>query len=523
MQKPLLLMILDGWGCSPEKSGNAIAMARKPNFDRCWSSYPHTQLLSCGEAVGLPDGQMGNSEVGHLNIGAGRVVYQIFTKISLAVRNGTFFQNEVLLGAMRNAREKNSALHLMGLISDGGVHSHLEHLYAILELAKKEKVEKVFIHALLDGRDVGPRSALQYLQELEDKIQQLGAGKIATVGGRYWGMDRDNRWERVERAYRCLTKAEGLAAKTAREAIETGYRRGENDEFIQPAVIVDAGGKPVFTLSDNDSFIFFNFRPDRARQITRALTLRDFKEFPREKFPKLYFVSLVQYDETLSLPAAFPPDTVAVKLCLGEYLSKKGLKQLRIAETEKYAHVTYFFNAMEEVSFPGEDRILVNSPKVATYDLKPEMSAKEVTVKLLEALALDKYAVIILNYANPDMVGHTGFIPQTVQAIEVLDNCLGQVVGAVNRRGGLVMITADHGNAEKMLDENGKPFTAHTNDLVPFILVSDRLKERRLRPGGLLGDIAPTILEILGLEKPTEMTGQSLLELATVEIREIRS
>lgn len=508
-KRPLVLVILDGWGLREEKEGNAIALARKPNMDRLWGEYPHTSLKTSGEDVGLPEGQMGNSEVGHLNIGAGRIVYQELTRISLAIREGHFFENPVLLEAVEHVRRRDSSLHLMGLVSDGGVHSHIDHLYALLELARDQGLRRVYVHAFLDGRDVPPANAREYIVPLEDKMAAMKTGRIATIMGRYYAMDRDRRWERTERAYRAMVLGEGLRAGSALEALARAYERGETDEFVQPTVIEDGEGRPVARVKEEDAVIFFNFRPDRARQITRAFVDEEFSGFERPGGRLgVYFACMTMYDKTIDAPVAFRPQVLVNTL--GEVLSYHKLRQLRLAETEKYAHVTFFFNGGVEAPNEGEDRLLIPSPKVPTYDLKPEMSAPEVTDAFLQKLAEEKYHVIIMNYANPDMVGHTGVLDAAIKAIEAVDHCVGRVVGAVLERRGTVLITADHGNAEVMLDEKGEPHTAHTTNLAPFILVNDELRGAALRPGRL-EDVAPTILHLLGIEKPAEMTGNSLL------------
>ena len=501
-KKPLILMILDGFGIAPEH-GNAIKAAKKPNLDRLFSENPVTQIGASGLNVGLPDGQMGNSEVGHTNIGAGRIVYQELTRITKAIGEGDFFQNEALLHAMENAK-KGGALHLIGLLSDGGVHSHNTHLYALVEMAKRAGLEKVYIHALLDGRDVPPSSGKEYVATCADKLQEIGVGKIATVMGRYYAMDRDNRWDRVEKAYAAMVYGEGVEACCAVKAVEDSYKADVTDEFVVPAVCDKEG-----TIKAGDSVVFFNFRPDRAREITRTFVDPDFNGFERRNgFFPLTYVCMTQYDATMpNVEVAFRPQSL--KNTFGEYISEQGLSQLRIAETEKYAHVTFFFNGGVEKQYEGEDRILVKSPKVATYDLKPEMSAYEVTDKLLEAIAADKYDVIILNYANCDMVGHTGVFEAAKAAVEAVDACVGRVTDAIAAKGGVSLITADHGNADKMFDEDGSPFTAHTTNPVPFCVVGYPCK---LREGGVLADIAPTMLKILGLPQPEEMSGKSLVE-----------
>jgi len=509
-KRPLVLMILDGWGIDERAEGNAILNARTPNFDRFMRQYPNTMLGASGLDVGLPEGQMGNSEVGHLNLGAGRIVYQEFTRISQDIKTGKFFENEKLLEAVRRARDAGKALHLMGLLSDGGVHSHIEHLIALLELCRREGMERVYVHAFLDGRDVPPANAAIYIERLEGELARLGFGKIATIAGRYYAMDRDRRWERTKKAYDAIVLGEGLTAKSAMEALEEAYKRGETDEFVVPTVVLDASGKPVTTVEEGDSIIFFNFRPDRARQLTYAFCQEDFQGFERKKgFFPVHYVCMTQYDAKLeNVHIAYEP--LSMKNIFAEVVSGLGLKQLRIAETEKYAHVTFFFNGGVEKPYPGEDRILIPSPKVATYDLKPEMSAYEVTDTVLKKLEEDLYDVIIMNYANPDMVGHTGVYEAAVKAIEAVDECMGRVVDAVIKKNGTVLVTADHGNAEKMIDyETGEPHTAHTTNPVPFILISDR--KYKLRPGKL-ADVAPTMLKLLGIEKPEEMTGQPLIE-----------
>ncbi len=511
MSRPLALIILDGWGCAAEVRGNAITLARVPNFDRLIKAYPDTTLSASGEAVGLPEGQMGNSEVGHLNIGAGRVVYQEITRISRAIRTGEFFQNPVLLRAIREAKERHSALHLFGLVSDGGVHSHLTHLFALLEMAHRMQLPRVFIHAFLDGRDVPPSSARSYIQAVEDECRSLGTGAIATVTGRYYAMDRDKRWDRLAKAFDALVYGQGETAPSADAAVTQSYARDITDEFLLPTVVLDDQGQPRGRVQPGDAVIFYNFRADRAREITRAFVDRDFDGFPRPGgYPDVHYVCMTQYDATIEAPVAFPPQSL--HHTLGEVLAEKNLKQLRIAETEKYAHVTFFFNGGVEAPNPGEDRILIPSPKVATYDEKPEMSAREVTEAVLAEIARDKYDVIVLNYANPDMLGHTGIIDAAVKALETVDDCLGQVVQAVLDRGGVALVTADHGNVEQMLEPNGQePHTAHTTNRVPFILVGERYRNRALLQDGALEEIAPTMLEILGIAQPQEMTGRSLL------------
>ena len=501
-KKPTVLMILDGYGLNDRVEGNAIKQANTPVMDKLMAEYPYVKGLASGMAVGLPEGQMGNSEVGHLNMGAGRIVYQELTRITKEIQDGDFFKNEALLHAVKNAKENGSALHLFGLLSDGGVHSHITHLFGLLELAKKEGLEKVYVHCFLDGRDTPPQSGKGYVQELTDKLAELGVGKIATVMGRYYAMDRDNRWDRVERAYNAITKGLGVSAESGVAAVQNSYNNGKNDEFVEPAVVME-NGKPVATVQNGDSVIFFNFRPDRAREITRAFCCDDFDGFAREKRIQTTYVCFTDYDETIpNKEVAF--HKVAITNTFGEFLAAHGLKQARIAETEKYAHVTFFFNGGVEEPNEGEDRILVKSPKVATYDLKPEMSAPEVCEKLVGAIKSQKYDVIIINFANPDMVGHTGVQKAAIQAIEVVDGCVGKAVDAIKEVNGQLFICADHGNAEQLIDyETGAPFTAHTTNPVPFILVNAD-PSYTLREGGCLADIAPTLIELMGMEQPKE-------------------
>ena len=502
MKKPLILMILDGFGIAGDK-GNAIKAANKPNIDRLFSSNPVTQIGASGMDVGLPDGQMGNSEVGHTNIGAGRVVYQELTRITKSIQDGDFFQNEALCNAIDNAVKNGTALHIMGLLSDGGVHSHNTHLYGILELAKKKGLEKVYVHAFLDGRDVPPSSGKDYVAACVEEMKKIGVGQIATVMGRYYAMDRDNRWERVVKAYSAMVYGEGVKCADPVEAVAISYAEGVTDEFVVPTVI--DGAAPI---GAGDSMIFYNFRPDRAREITRTFVDPDFSGFERKKgFFPLTYVCMTQYDATMpNVQVAFKPQSL--DNTFGEYISNKGLTQLRIAETEKYAHVTFFFNGGVEKTYENEDRILVASPKVATYDLQPEMSAYEVADKCAEAIKSGKYDVIILNFANCDMVGHTGVFDAAVKAVEAVDACVGQVTDAIAEMGGVSLITADHGNADKMFEDDGSPFTAHTTNPVPFCVIGYPCQ---LREGGKLADIAPTMLQILGLEQPEEMTGTSLI------------
>ena len=496
-------MILDGFGIAGA-DGNAIKAANKPNIDRLFAENPVTEIGASGMDVGLPDGQMGNSEVGHTNIGAGRVVYQELTRITKSIQDGDFLANEALCNAMDNALANDKSLHIMGLLSDGGVHSHNTHLYGILEMAKKKGLSKVYVHAFLDGRDVPPSSAKSFAEACTEKMNEIGVGKIATVMGRYYAMDRDNRWDRVEKAYAAMVYGEGNTCEDAALAIQKSYDEGVTDEFVLPTVI-DGGD----TIKDGDSVIFYNFRPDRAREITRTFVDSDFDGFERKNgFFPLTFVCMTQYDATMpNVQVAFKPQSL--KNTLGEYLSDKGMTQLRIAETEKYAHVTFFFNGGVEKQYDNEDRILVKSPAVATYDMQPEMSAYEVTDKLVEAIESGKYDMIILNFANCDMVGHTGVFEAAVKAVEAVDECVGKVTDAIAKMGGVALITADHGNADKMVDVDGEPFTAHTTNPVPFCVIGYPCK---LRTGGKLADIAPTMLEILGLEQPEEMTGVSIIE-----------
>jgi 2,3-bisphosphoglycerate-independent phosphoglycerate mutase len=499
---PTTLIIMDGFGLSSDTYGNAVSAAQTPNLDRLFSEYTHTELQASGLDVGLPAGQMGNSEVGHTNIGGGRVVFQDLPRITKSIEDGSFFENPAYLHAMQACREKDTSLHLLGLLSDGGVHSHNTHLWALLKLAKQQGLKKVYIHAFLDGRDVSPTSGADFVAETVAKCEEIGVGKIATVGGRYYAMDRDKRWDRVEQAYDAMVYGEGSSSKADPvEAVKLSYENGITDEFVEP-VVCDRDG----CISDNDSVIFFNYRPDRAREITRALVDPAFNGFTHQFFP-LTYVCTTEYDASMpNVEVAFPRETV--QNGLGEYLSKMGLTQLRIAETEKYAHVTFFFNGGSETVFPGEDRVLVASPKVATYDLQPEMSAQEVCDKCVERIESGAYDVIILNFANCDMVGHTGVFDAAVKAVETVDTCVGRVVEATMKMGGIAMVTADHGNAEMMLEPDGSPMTAHTTNPVPFILCG---AGSELRRGGRLADIAPTILDVLGLAQPQEMTGKTLI------------
>ena len=507
-KKTTMLMILDGFGVNENSEGNAVKLAKIPNINEIMKQYPNTIIHTSGLDVGLPEGQMGNSEVGHTNIGAGRIVYQELTRITKSIEDGDFFSNQELVSAIENCKKNNSKLHVLGLLSDGGVHSHMRHLFAILELAKRKDFEDVYVHCFLDGRDTPPASADGYIAELEEKMKEKGVGKIATISGRFYAMDRDKRWERVKEAYDALVNGEGHRFASATAAIENSYQKEIFDEFVKPSVICK-NDEPIATIGENDSLICFNFRPDRAREITRTIVDPDFDGFERKYF-KTYFVTFTNYDETL-LPyvhIAFKKEEI--KNTLGEYISKLGLTQLRIAETEKYAHVTFFFNGGEEKQYEGEDRILIPSPKVETYDMKPEMSAGEVTDKVVDAINSKKYDVIILNYANPDMVGHTGSLEATIKALEFLDGCVKRVVDAIENNDGTLLITADHGNAEQMIDyKTGELHTAHTTNPVPLVLIGRedvKLKE------GRLADLAPTMLDLMNLEKPAEMTGESLIE-----------
>ena len=502
-----MLMILDGFGIRESEVGNAVKLANTPNIDKLMKICPTSIIHTSGLQVGLPEGQMGNSEVGHTNIGAGRIVYQELTRITKSIEDGDFFSIPEFVSAIENCKKHGSKLHILGLLSDGGVHSHIRHLYGLLELAKRKDFEDVYVHCFMDGRDTPPASGESYIVKLEEKMREKGVGKIATISGRFYSMDRDKRWQRVQKAYDALVNGEGNKATSAVSAIEASYQKEVFDEFVEPTVIY-SGDKPVAKIEKNDSVIFFNFRPDRARELTRTLVDPEFNEFETKNLD-LYYVTFTQYDATLpNVNIAFKPEKLVNTF--GEYISKNGLTQLRIAETEKYAHVTFFFNGGEEKQYQGEDRILVPSPKVETYDMQPEMSAEEVTVKVVEAIKSGKYNSIILNYANPDMVGHTGSLEAAIKAIEKIDRCVQRVVDAVKEQNGVLLITADHGNAEQMIDEaTGEPHTAHTTNPVPLILVGKdnvRLKE------GRLADLAPTMLEIMGLEKPQEMTGESLIE-----------
>lgn len=503
------IIIMDGFGYAPDGKGNAIRNAGTPYIDYLTATYPHAKLGASGMSVGLPDGQMGNSEVGHLNMGAGRIIYQDLTRITKSIQDGDFFQNDALVKAMTYAKEKDKQLHLYGLLSDGGVHSHNTHLYALLEMAKRFGLTKVFVHCFMDGRDVSPTSGLGFVRELQAKINEIGVGTIATVCGRFYAMDRDFAWDRNEKAYNMLTKGEGLRFASAEEAVSDSYSRGVTDEFILPSVIVDKEGNPKGKIQKEDAIIFFNFRPDRARQITRAFIYPVFDSFARDEYLNPYYVCFKQYDESFTgVDIAFKPQEYANTF--GEYVSKCGYTQLRIAETQKYAHVTFFFNGGVEKPNANEDRVLIPSPDVKTFDLKPEMSAYEVAAKACELIDSDQYDLMVLNFANCDMVGHTGIIPAAEQAVKAVDACVKQVVETILRHGGTALVTADHGNAEKMLAEDGSPFTAHTTNLVPFILVNDAYKGVQLQDG-ILADIVPTLFEVMHLAQPAEMTGHSLI------------
>lgn len=507
-KKPVALIILDGFAFRDEKFGNAVAQAKKPNFDRYWNNYPHSTLTAAGEAVGLPDGQMGNSEVGHLNIGAGRIVYQSLTRLNKSIREGDFFTNQAFLDAVAHVKANNSKLHIMGLLSDGGVHSHYEHMFALLKLAKQQGLEDVFVHGFLDGRDVGPATAISYIEETEKQMAEIGIGKFASIHGRYYAMDRDKRWDRVGLTYHVLVDGEGSTAESAVAGVKESYDKDIVDEFVVPFSIQEEG-KPVATIDDNDAVIFFNFRPDRAIQLSTVFTNSAFDGFALSaKHPKnLKFVSFTHYSDEVNAQVAYENDNL--KNTIGEVLAANGKTQLRIAETEKYPHVTFFMSGGREEKFEGEERILIASPKVATYDLKPEMSAYEVTDALLEAIASDRFDGIILNFANPDMVGHSGMLEPTIKAIEAVDECLGKVVDAILEKGGAAIITADHGNSDEVLTLEGKPMTAHTTNPVPVIVTKSNLV---LRNGGILADLAPTMLELLEVSQPAEMTGKSLIE-----------
>lgn len=509
--RPVILIVLDGWGINPQKEGNAQLLAKTPFINKIFKEHHHTELETSGLSVGLPKGQMGNSEVGHLTMGAGRIVYQELTRIDKEIETGAFFKNKTLLKSMSEIKKQAGALHLMGLISDGGVHSHINHLFALLDMAKQNGLKNVFIHAFLDGRDTPPASGKGYIEQLQAHLDKTGIGRIATVSGRYYAMDRDNRWERVEKAYKTLRAGDGRWSKCPVETVEEAYKKGETDEFILPTAITD-NGKPAAVIKDGDGVIFFNFRADRARELTRAFTQEDFNGFDRGNKLKLSsYVCLTEYDVTFNLPVAFPPQSL--KNILGELLSKNNIKQLRIAETEKYAHVTFFFNGGIEKPFPLEERVLIPSPKeVPTYDKKPEMSAYLVTDELEKRIKNGDYKFILVNYANGDMVGHTGIMDAAIKACEVINECLDKVVAAALENGWTALITSDHGNIEQMIDyHTNEAYTAHTTNPVPFVLIDDATKNISLAEGGL-SDVAPTILDLMGIEKPGEMTGKSLIK-----------
>lgn len=503
------LIILDGFGLRDEEMGNAVKQAKTPNFDRYWKQYPHNELTASGEAVGLPDGQMGNSEVGHLNIGAGRIVYQSLTRINRSIESGEFYRDETLLKGMRQVKAEGHALHLFGLLSDGGVHSHMKHLFALLKVAKSEGLKDVYVHLFLDGRDVGPKTALAYIEEAEEKMAALGVGRVATVSGRYYAMDRDKRWDRVKLAYDALVYGKGPGFDTAESAVLDAYERDLTDEFILPSVIMEGDGRPVGQVSNQDRVIFYNFRPDRAIQLSQAFTLPGFDGFDlgKKDLSDLHFMMFTDYSDTVSGDVIF--ESVDLVDTVGEVLSQAGRKQLRIAETEKYPHVTFFMSGGREETFPGEKRILIDSPKVATYDLQPEMSAYEIADALVNELHTDRPNAIILNFANPDMVGHSGDLEATIKAVEAVDECLGKVVDEIKKLGGRAIITADHGNADVMITEDGKPMTAHTTNPVPVIITDEKVE---LRSGGILADLAPTLLDLLDVEKPEAMTGSTLIK-----------
>ncbi|SEP92899.1 phosphoglycerate mutase [Virgibacillus subterraneus] len=503
------IIILDGFGIRDEKMGNAVRQANTPNFDRYWEKFAHNQLQASGEAVGLPEGQMGNSEVGHLNIGAGRIVYQSLTRVNLSIKEGDFFEKEAFLKSMQHAKDKGKSLHIFGLLSDGGVHSHINHLFAMLKLAKDNGLENVYVHAFLDGRDVGPQTAKTYIEQTEEKMKEYGVGKIATISGRYYSMDRDKRWERVKKAYDAMVYGEGPKYQSPYKVIDDSYENGIHDEFVIPSVITDDNDEPVGKVQNEDSIIFYNFRPDRAIQISRTFANEDFRDFDRgENVPKnLDFVMLTNFSESVDGYVAYKP--VNLDNTVGEVLAQNDMKQLRIAETEKYPHVTFFMSGGRENEFPGEKRVLIDSPKVATYDLKPEMSVYEVTDKLLEELDSKEHNAVLLNFANPDMVGHSGMLEPTIKAIEAVDECLGKVVDKIIELGGNAIITADHGNSDEVTTLEGDPMTAHTTNPVPVIVTGEDVE---LRDGGILADLSPTLLDLLNVAKPKEMTGESLIK-----------
>ncbi|SFE93913.1 2,3-bisphosphoglycerate-independent phosphoglycerate mutase [Alteribacillus iranensis] len=507
-KSPIALIILDGFALREESKGNAVAQAATPNFDQYWEQYPHTTLTACGEAVGLPEGQMGNSEVGHLNIGAGRIVDQSLTRINKSIKEGTFFDNDALVEACAHVKKHNSDLHVYGLLSDGGVHSHINHLFALLELAKNQGIERVYVHGFLDGRDVGPTTAKTYTEALQNRMEELQIGSLATLHGRYYSMDRDRRWERVEKSYRAMVFGEGPAFNSPEEMIEHSYTEDISDEFIIPSVLKDENGNPMATIKDNDAVVFFNFRPDRAIQLSEVFTKNEFDGFDvGDKPQNLYYVTMTSYSDSIQANVAFPPQDLSETM--GEVVSNTGLRQLRIAETEKYPHVTYFFSGGQEQEFSGETRVLIDSPKVATYDLKPEMSAYEVTDALLKEIATDTHDFIVLNFANPDMVGHSGKLSATIEAVEAVDECLGKVVAALKEKNGYAIITADHGNADEVITPDDEPMTAHTTNPVPVIVTKDNIE---LRDHGILADLSPTALDLLRIRKPKEMTGTSLIK-----------
>jgi len=505
--KPVVLVILDGWGYRAEREANAIVLAHTPNYSALQKEYPWTLVYTSGERVGLPHGLMGNSEVGHLNIGAGRVVYQAITRIDASIESGEFFKNPALLALMEQGRK--TRLHLMGLLSDGGVHSHQRHLYALLKMARENHVSEVFVHVFLDGRDTAPTNGVEYVEALQKQMREYHVGRIASISGRYYAMDRDNRWQRTEKAYDAIVNGEGLKAEDPVAAIKLSYNQGVTDEFVVPIVVTDSEGRPAATIRSDDAAMFFNFRADRARQLTRALTFPDFDGFSRRGYPeKLHYLSMTRYDKTFTTPHVFPPQSLTH--ILASVMAEMKLKNLRVAETEKYAHVTYFFNGGAETAFPGEERILVPSPKVATYDLQPEMSARGVMETVVKAVNEGSRDVIIVNFANADMVGHSGKLDATIKAVETVDVCLGEIYKAVRARGGAMVVTADHGNAELMVDpQTGGPHTAHTTNPVPLILIAEQVPPK-LREGGALADISPTLLGIMGIPLPPEMTGHDL-------------
>lgn len=501
---PVALIILDGFGLRAETEGNAVAQAHKPNYDRLKAAYSYTTLTACGEAVGLPEGQMGNSEVGHLNIGAGRIVYQSLTRIHKSIREGDFFKDETLLNAVEHVKRNDSALHVMGLLSDGGVHSHYEHLFALLKLAKEQGLEKVYVHSFLDGRDVNPQSALDYLEQTEKAMKEIGVGKYASVAGRYYAMDRDKRWDRVESTYRMLVDGVGERASSTSKGVLAAYEKGIHDEFVKP-FIIEEDGEPVATIEDGDAVVFYNFRPDRAIQLSRAFTDDQFNEFPTSEFDNLKFVTFTHYSEEVVADVVYKSEDLIDTV--GEVISANGLTQLRIAETEKYPHVTFFMSGGKEDEFEGEERMLIASPKVATYDLQPEMSAYELTDSLLQVIEDDAKDAIILNFANPDMVGHSGLLEPTIKAVETVDECLGRIIDAILEKGGTAIITADHGNADEVVNLEGSPMTAHTTNPVPVIITEKGLT---LRTDGILADLAPTMLKLLKVAQPERMTGKPL-------------